>query len=236
MRRSRRRSRTWSSRPSTCSGGTRRCSRASCACVCCAGCSSALATGLLVYCLGGQLALAERWRVTAVYLALSSQVFYAATAHVGNDWLGVPLFTLLIVCAIAVYEHPTTARAALFAAVLAAGLLTKAYFLAARPLRRRTGARALCAAEIAVAPLSPGLGRSTGDRGRVVRPQSPRNPQSERRPAYTEGRRDFPNRADGAADALGSHSSGRCDQPASGSAIVRRLCSMPSPWRSCWRC
>ena len=94
---------------------------------------SAIATGLLVYRLGGQIGLGDRWRASAVYLALSSQVFYAATAHVANDWLAVPLFTALIVCAISLWDTPTPRKAAWFAAVFAAGLLTKAYFLSVAP-------------------------------------------------------------------------------------------------------
>jgi hypothetical protein len=94
---------------------------------------AAIATGLLVWRLGGQIGLAGEWRLSAVFLSLTSQIFYAATAHVANDWLSIPLFTALVACAIALDNLPTARSATLFTTILSAGLLTKAYFLTAVP-------------------------------------------------------------------------------------------------------
>ena len=108
-----------------------------------------VATALM---LAGSLALARslglpaEWRAVAGFLALTLQMFYASTAHVCNDWLAVPLFTWLLVAA-------TRARSALPAA-FSAGLLAKAYFLAAAPLAVFAGARSWRSLRIwALAPL-----------------------------------------------------------------------------------
>jgi hypothetical protein len=95
--------------------------------------ASSIAAGILTLKLARQLGLSERWGLSAVYLVFSSQMFYASTAHVANDWLSIPLFTLLIVVAISLQRNPKTATAGLFFVTLAAGLLTKAYFLALIP-------------------------------------------------------------------------------------------------------
>jgi hypothetical protein len=94
---------------------------------------STLATGMLTFKLAGQLGLGERWRLSAVYLVFSSQMFYASTAHVANDWLSIPMFTLLLVTAISLQTDPKITTAGLLFTVVAAGLLTKAYFLALVP-------------------------------------------------------------------------------------------------------
>jgi hypothetical protein len=94
---------------------------------------SALATGVLTFHLATRIGLGERWALSAVYLVLSSQMFYASSAHVANDWLAVPLFTLLLIAAISLQTAPGIKTAAAFFVVLAAGLLTKAYFLSMLP-------------------------------------------------------------------------------------------------------
>jgi hypothetical protein len=94
---------------------------------------SVVATGLLTVELAGMLGLPEIFRVAALFLVLSSQVFYASTAHIANDWLAIPLFTWVVIRSIRFYQTPGTRNALLFAAALGAGLLTKAYFLSLVP-------------------------------------------------------------------------------------------------------
>ncbi|MBV8071203.1 MAG: hypothetical protein JO270_14940 [Acidobacteriaceae bacterium] len=66
--------------------------------------------------------------------ALASQMLWAAVAHVGNDALAVPL-TIFFLGQLAAAVQDTSARNVLMlAAVLAFGLLTKAYFLAFVPV------------------------------------------------------------------------------------------------------
>ena len=80
-----------------------------------------------VFRLGSVLAVPPPFVNAAALVVLCSQMFYAATAHVSNDWLAVPLFCLLLAEAIA-------RRPIRFALLLAAGVLVKAYFLALAPL------------------------------------------------------------------------------------------------------
>jgi len=88
---------------------------------------SAIAMGLLTLRIAARLGLDDRWAEVAAFLVLSSQMFYAATAHVANDWLAIPLAAALILAAL------TPGAALAFGIILAAGLLTKAYFLAVLP-------------------------------------------------------------------------------------------------------
>jgi hypothetical protein len=88
---------------------------------------SAIAMGLLTLRIAARLGLSERWGEVAAFLVLSSQMFYASTAHVANDWLAIPLAAALILAAL------TPGAALTFGVILAAGLLTKAYFLAVLP-------------------------------------------------------------------------------------------------------
>lgn len=97
------------------------------------GIASALATGLLTARLAAQLGLTGRWPAAAMFLALSLQMFYAATAHVANDWLAVPLFTAIASVAIALAARSRTREAVVLSALFSAAMLTKAYFLALAP-------------------------------------------------------------------------------------------------------
>lgn len=99
--------------------------------LCAIGCS--VATALLSLRLARQLRLREEFAAAAVFVVLSSQMFYAATAHVTNDWLGVPLVVLVMSVSIDAWERPGRASAVALGAVLGAGLLTKAYFLSCVP-------------------------------------------------------------------------------------------------------
>jgi hypothetical protein len=116
---------------------------------------AAAATGLLVFRLGHQLGLPVASRAAAGFVIFSSQMFYAATAHISDDWLAVPLFTFVVTSAIWLWTRPSAAGAAVFGVALGAGLLAKSYMLALAPfaaavvlwlaLRRRLSARAIAA-------------------------------------------------------------------------------------------
>lgn len=95
---------------------------------------SVVLTALAVLRLTRLLELPELFRLAALFLVFSSQMFFATTAHIANDWLAVPLFTLLLSQCITVQLRPATREVALLGLALCAGLLTKAYFLAMAPL------------------------------------------------------------------------------------------------------
>ncbi|MGH9664979.1 MAG: hypothetical protein ACRD9L_11195, partial [Bryobacteraceae bacterium] len=81
-----------------------------------------------------RLGMNAAYRNVALFCVFSSQMTWAALAHVGNDWLAVPLAVLLLASAIDYDETLNVRSAAGMAVVLALGLLTKAYFLAFLPL------------------------------------------------------------------------------------------------------
>ncbi len=95
--------------------------------------AAAVAAALIALRLARQLGVPAAYAHAAVFVVLSSQMFYAATAHVTNDWLTVPLFAVVISTAIELYKEPRIGSALLFALSLTAGLLTKASFLALVP-------------------------------------------------------------------------------------------------------
>jgi len=84
--------------------------------------------------LAAKLRIPLRFRMPLIFVAMSWQMFYASTAHICNDWLAVPLMVLLIERCVAVQENPTLRNQAVAMAILAAGLLTRAWFLALIPL------------------------------------------------------------------------------------------------------
>ncbi len=96
--------------------------------------AAVLLTGWGTLSLARQLAVPPPFANAALFVVFSSQMFYAATAHITNDWLAVPIFTLLLAQAVSLYRTPRTRTALAFAAILGAALLTKAYFLAVIPL------------------------------------------------------------------------------------------------------
>jgi hypothetical protein len=98
------------------------------------GIGAVLAIVLVTLRLAGQMGLPSGYTWTALFLLLSSQMFYASTAHVANDWLAIPLFGLVISTCIDLYRSPSAASALRSALALGAGLLTKAYFLALVPV------------------------------------------------------------------------------------------------------
>ncbi|HLH40448.1 MAG TPA: hypothetical protein VKX39_14960 [Bryobacteraceae bacterium] len=81
-----------------------------------------------------QLGIPPPFAEAVVFVALSSQMLWATLAHVANDWLAVPLALWLIVLTIEYYNKPAARRIAAAGAVLALGLLAKAYLLAFVPV------------------------------------------------------------------------------------------------------
>lgn len=89
--------------------------------------AAVLLTLAAMFRLGRLLAVPPPFVSAAAFVVLCSQMLYAATAHVSNDWLAVPLFCLLLAEALA-------RRPIRLALLLAAAVLVKAYFLALVPL------------------------------------------------------------------------------------------------------
>jgi hypothetical protein len=78
----------------------------------------------------GTLAVPEVYADAALFTLFSSQMLYATIAHVANDWLAVGISAMFL-AALAVFAAKPARRAATIAGLwLAAGLVTKAYFLA----------------------------------------------------------------------------------------------------------
>ena len=92
------------------------------------------AAAVLLFRLGSLLGLPDRFQAVLVFVVLSSQMFYATAAHVANDWLAIPLMVLFFDRIVALYAAPGLRNALLLGFTLAAGLLTKTYFLALAPL------------------------------------------------------------------------------------------------------
>ncbi len=84
--------------------------------------------------LGRMLEVARPVRAVALFLVFSTQMYYATIAHIANDWLAVPLATIFLSQALAFQQNPTRSSGLVLGAAYAAGLLTKAYFLAFAPL------------------------------------------------------------------------------------------------------
>ena len=80
-----------------------------------------------MWALGAEAGLNEAFTAILVFLMFSCQMFWATVAHIGNDWLAVPLAVWLIVWAL-------RRNAVWLAVILGLGLLSKAYFLVFVPL------------------------------------------------------------------------------------------------------
>jgi hypothetical protein len=81
-----------------------------------------------------QLGIRDPYKAIALFCVLSCQMTWATLAHVGNDWLAVPIAVWTLVGLNLLGSSPSRRTAAVAAVFLAAGLLTKAYFLALVPL------------------------------------------------------------------------------------------------------
>ena len=84
--------------------------------------------GMLALC--GTFDMPERFTDAALFTLFCSQMLYATVAHVANDWLAIGLSALFFASLAEFVRKPVRRSAFLAAAYLAAGLLTKAYFLA----------------------------------------------------------------------------------------------------------
>ena len=112
---------------------------------------------LLTLRLASRLGLPEPLACTAAFLVLSTQLFYASVARIGNDWLAIPLGAALCLAAVGVYARPDTRTVCALAVVLAVGLLTKAYFLGLVPLAAGVVAWQCLRARLAVRPAALGV-------------------------------------------------------------------------------
>lgn len=74
------------------------------------------------------------FRIAALACIFESQMLWASIAHVGNDCLAIPLSTWFLACLVVTAKESRPKYFLVMAAVLAAGLLTKAYFLAFVPV------------------------------------------------------------------------------------------------------
>jgi hypothetical protein len=123
---------------------------------------------LLGILLARAVGLDPAWQASVLLLVFSSQMFYASVARVSNDWLAVPALTLVFLAALRFRRVPSYARAALLGGAVAAGLLTKAYFLFALPFAvlaviaagRRAVRPALLACGIVLATAGPWYARN----------------------------------------------------------------------------
>jgi hypothetical protein len=91
--------------------------------------AATLAQFWLTLALARELGLGPPMRALALFLIFCCQMFYAATAHVANDWLSIPLTTLVVVAVLRFHRSPGLATGAWLGSAVAAGLLAKAYFL-----------------------------------------------------------------------------------------------------------
>jgi hypothetical protein len=84
--------------------------------------------------LAGALALEQPFRLLALACIFESQMLWASIAHVGNDWVSIPLATTLLGYLAFIARHRKRRDLIIAGLLLAAGLLTKAYFLAFVPV------------------------------------------------------------------------------------------------------
>jgi hypothetical protein len=100
-------------------------------------CLAVLSTLLLFWAsnlLANALGLTGPFRLLALACIFESQMLWASIAHVGNDWLTVPLATGFMACLTLAARHQRQRDLVLAGVLLVAGLLTKAYFLTFLPV------------------------------------------------------------------------------------------------------
>ncbi len=99
-----------------------------------------VATASTIFLFGGAtlllngLALEQPFRLAALACIFESQMLWASVAHVGNDWLAIPLAVTFFGFLVLLVRDTRPGYAVGVAFLLAAGLLTKAYFLAFVPV------------------------------------------------------------------------------------------------------
>jgi hypothetical protein len=81
-----------------------------------------------------QIGIRTPYNQAALFCLVGCQMTWATQAHVANDWLAVPIAVWMLVALNRFVISPSLRTVAVGAALLAAGLLTKAYFLAFVPL------------------------------------------------------------------------------------------------------
>ena len=91
-----------------------------------------LLAGISILC--AELKVTPAVQAAAVFAILSVQMLYATTTHITNDFLAAPLFTLILATSLRFFRTATRRDGLICALTLAAGLATKAYFLAALPV------------------------------------------------------------------------------------------------------
>ncbi len=80
------------------------------------------------------ITLREPFRIAVLACIFETQMFWAAVAHVGNDWLAIPAVTWFFAAAALLIRDGQTRYALLLAISLTVGLLAKAYCLAFVPV------------------------------------------------------------------------------------------------------
>jgi hypothetical protein len=84
--------------------------------------------------LANVLALERAFHLLALACIFESQMLWASMAHVGNDWVSIPLATALLAYLASTARYQKQRDLIIAGLLLAAGLLTKAYFLAFVPV------------------------------------------------------------------------------------------------------
>ena len=95
---------------------------------------AAIASAVFLLRLAERIELPRAYQNALLFVVLSSQMFYATTAHIANDWLAVPLMIVLFERLLAFEQSCSLKHLLLLTATMVAGLLTKGYFLAFVPL------------------------------------------------------------------------------------------------------
>jgi hypothetical protein len=80
------------------------------------------------------LGLSPGFALAALTCVFELQMLWASVAHVGNDLLAIPLTVWFLISLLVTATTPTDRNLLVLAAIFAAGLLTKAYFLAFVPV------------------------------------------------------------------------------------------------------
>jgi hypothetical protein len=117
---------------------------------------AAIASALLLFfgasALCRELAVPPTVADAVLFSIFCSQMLYAATAHIGNDWLAVPVAAWCFASLAACRNRPSMRQVLFAAAWLGAGLLTKAYFLAFVPWAAAVAATMIWRGRIGLKP------------------------------------------------------------------------------------